>query len=162
MAKFIDLTEIYGNTLVNNQSLVHGKIYNDDLLYVSFSQEGDYGNRIINIHVRRFDGNKTTSGVPIIEWWFSNSGSDASNYQEPISLQGPGTVNIYMTSGHMLSPTTGANVPSTTDLKTSIVHSGSHDVVMTITGGDLMQYLTAFINVQVQDIVYSELFDYEN
>lgn len=163
MSKFIE-SEIYGNCDVNNNSTVNGKVYNDDILHVSFSFDAAAPSDIdLTIHVRRFDGTTTKSGVPMVHWWFALSGSDASSNQEPAQIDdgGFGSVTITYTTGNELDPTPGGTIdPEGFDLHTAIVDEDSNDIVIHLTSGGDDIDITRYLNVMVQGIVYSERFEY--
>jgi len=161
MAKFIDLTEIYGNCFINNQSIIHGKIYNNDLLYVSFSQIiNETYDKTLVVSVRKFDNTITNSGVPTVHFWFSDEGCDAISNQAPNYVDdiGFGTLTITCTSGYMLDPTLNTTINDGTYLNTAIVNSTTHDLrIRLYSFGDDLTY-TKFLNVFVQGMVYSEKF----
>ncbi len=161
MAKFIDLTEIYGNCFTNNTALVHGKIYNNDLLYVSFSQVGNRTDLSVNIHVRRFDGSLTNSGVPLIHWWVSYSGSDSYVNQTPVA-PGGGTTYMSLTTGYMIDPTLNTTITNGATLWTSIVNSSSQNATVRFTSSVADTTYNYFLNAMVQGIVYSEKIQVEN
>lgn len=163
MSKFIE-TEIYGNCDVNNNSTVNGKVYNDDILYASFSNEmTDPVTVDVRIHIRRFDDTLTKSGVPMVHWWFAKSGSDASSNQEPSQIDSDGydTITISYSTGFGLDPTPGTTVdPEGFDLHTAIVDENSHDIVINLTSNGDDISITRYLNAMVQGIVYSERFEY--
>jgi len=162
MSKFIE-SEIYGNCDVNNKATINGKIYNDDILYVSFSKIDNGDTPLMDIdlriHVRRFDNTITKSGYPMVHWWFAISGSDASTNQEPSQVDPNDIVNITYDNGYELDPTPGTSViASGTDLHTAITDS-ANDIILHLLG-DLADdsSFTGYINAMVQGIVYSEKF----
>ena len=168
MSKFIE-SEIYGNCDVNNNSTSHGKVYNDDILYVSFSQFQEDPDAQpwlleITVHVRRFDNIKTNSGVPMVHWWFAYSGSDASSNQGPVPIddQGAGTATLSFSEGYILYPTVGTSIDAeSATLNTSIASATTHNFLLQWNGGiDAANNYTKYLNVMVQGIVYSEKIDY--
>jgi hypothetical protein len=136
-------------------------IYQDDVVYPYVSYSFVTGLTTITIKVRRFDAADSANNYHHVHWWISSS-----SYGAPATLPNYG-------SGHTLALTSGTRTSGTalpitlnttnTGLQTHITTSNEIiTLTITATDGGTGNQATGYIMTEVQGVLYSTLFYYDD